>query len=333
MNRIALMLALAFEAMLPAQTASSYHVVRKTVLGGSGGWDYVIPDPSSHRLFIARQDRLMVVDESSGKLAGEVLGIHGAHGTAIVPKTGHGFATSSEDKSIVVFDLKTLQILSRVPAAEDADALLYDASSGRVFSMNGDANSSTVVDAQSGRLLTNLALGGKPEYAVATGDGKIYANLADKDEIVEIDAQSATVGRRWPTAPCKQPVALAVDTAHKRLFSGCRSGVLAVSDYSAGAVLTTVPIGKGVDSAAYDPATREVFASNGDGTLTVMHQDTPDRYRVVQTLATPMGSRNMALDPATHTLYVPSAEFGPAPEGSHRRPVLPGTFTLLTIRR
>ncbi|WP_419805381.1 YncE family protein [Terriglobus sp.] len=318
---------------MSAQAPNTYHITARSLLGGNGGWDYVIPDPSSHRLFIARGNHLMVVDENTGKLVGEVQGTHGAHGTAIAEGTGHGFATSSEDKSIVMFDLATLNVLSRIPAAEDADGIIYDKLSGRVFSMNGDANSSTVVDAKSGKLVSNIALGGKPEYAVSTGDGKIYANLEDKDEIVELDTRSASVTRRWPTAPCKQPVAMAADTTHHRLFSGCRSGVMAIVDYRSGKVITTVPIGKGVDSAAYDPATGDAFAANADGTLTVIHQDSPDVYRVVQTLPTPVGSRNMGLDPTNHRVFVVSAQFGPVPDGGKRPPVLPNSFTLLTITR
>lgn len=324
-------LVIASVTTLSAQTASTYHVTHKSLLGGTGSWDYVIPDPASHRLFIAREDHLMVVDEDTGKLVGTVAGIHGAHGTAIAAGTGHAFATSSEDRSIVMFDPETLKVLARIPAAEDADGILFDVPSGRVFSLNGDANSTTVVDARSGKLVTNLALGGKPEYAASAGDGKLYINLADKDQIVEVDTRSSSVSRRWPTSGCKHPVAMAIDTLHHRLFSGCRSGVMAVSDYRAGKVVATAPIGQGVDSAAYDPEKGELFASNADGTLTVIHQDNADTYRVSQTLTTPLASRNMGLDPTNHRLYVVSAEFGPAPAGSKRKIVLPNTFTLLTI--
>lgn len=330
MRYIALALLLSSAAGLSGQT---YRISNRSVLGGDGSWDYVIPDPSTHRLFIARENRIMVVDENSGKLLGEVPEIHGAHGTAIAPGSGHGFATSSEDKSIVMFDAATLKVLARIPAAEDADGIIYDKPSGHVLSMNGDANSSTVVDAKTGKLVTNIPLGGKPEYAVSTGDGKVYANLADKDEIAEIDTQRNTVVRRWATAPCKQPVAMAVDVQSHRLFSGCRSGVLAISDYLDGKVLTTVPIGKGVDSAAYDASTGNIFAANADGTLSVVHQDSADQYHSVQILQTPAGSRSMGLDPLTHRIFVVAAEFGTAPAGSRRRPVLPGTFALLTIER
>jgi outer membrane protein assembly factor BamB len=315
-----------------AQSPAFYRIAHKYVLGGDGGWDYIVPDPPSHRLYIARQNRLMVVDEDSGKLLGEVTGIQGAHGTAIAENTGHGFATSSGDQSVVMFDLKTFNVLGRIPAAEDADAILFDGASNRVFTLNGDAHSSTVIDPRAGTLIKNIPLGGKPEYGVSAGDGKVYANLTDTSEVVEIDGKTATVGRRWSTAPCKQPVAMAIDKVHHRLFSGCRSGVLAISDYQAGKVVTTVPIGAGVDGAGYDATAGDAFASNADGTLTVIHQDSPDQYHVIENVSTPVGSRNMGLDPTNHHVFVVSAEFGPAPAGGKgRRPVLPGTFTLMTV--
>ncbi len=320
-------------ASLLAQS-SPYRVTHTYPLGGDGSWDYIVPDPSNHRLFVARQNRVMVIDEDSGTLLGEVTGIKGAHGTAIAEKTGHGFATAGNDQSVVMFDLKTFKTLGRIPAAEDADAILYDSPSNRVFTLNGDAHSSTVIDPELGKLITNIPLGGKPEYGASAGDGKVYANLTDTSEVVEIDAKKATLTRRWPTAPCKQPVAMAIDTAHHRLFSGCRSGVLAVSDYRAGKVLATVPIGSGVDGAGYDPASGNAFASNADGTLTVIHQVTPDQYQVVENLPTPLGSRNMGLDPINHRVFIVSAKFGAAPAGGRGRgPVLPGSFSLMTIEQ
>jgi len=331
LRTIALTLGAAIFPLL-AQPSSSYRITRTYTLGGDGSWDYIVPDPPSHRLFIARQNRVMVVDENDGTLLGEVTGINGAHGTAVVPASGHGFATSGRDQSVVMFDLKTFQTLGRIPAAEDADAIIYDNASDRVFTFNGDAHSSTVIEPYAGRLVTNIQLGGKPEYGASAGDGKIYANLTDTSEVVEIDSKRTTVSRRWPTAPCRQPVAMAIDTARHRLFSGCRSGVMAMSDYQAGKVVATAAIGQGVDGAAYDPALADAFASNADGTLTVIHQDTPDEYRVVQTLQTAPAARNMGLDPTTHRLFLVSAKFGAVPEGGRGRgPVLPDSFTLMVI--
>jgi DNA-binding beta-propeller fold protein YncE len=334
MRNFALVLTLAGVVALLAQSPSSYRITQTYTLGGEGRWDYIVPDPPNHRLFIARENRVMVVDEDRGTLLGEVTGIQGAHGTAVAETTGHGFATSGNDQSVVMFDLKSYKVLGRIPAAEDADAIVYDSASNRVFTLNGDAHSSTVIDPRAGTLITNIALGGKPEYGASAGDGKVYANLTDTSEVVEIDAKSASVGRRWSTAPCKQPVSMALDTAHHRLFSGCRSGVMAISDYQAGKVVATVPIGSGVDGAGYDAASGNAFASNADGTLTVIHQDTPDQYRVMETLQTPQGSRNMGLDTTNHRVYVVSAKFAPAPAGGRGRPgVLPGTFNVMVIER
>jgi DNA-binding beta-propeller fold protein YncE len=320
-------------AALVAQQSSPYVVARKFVLGGEGSWDYIVPDPPNHRVFIGRQNRVMVVDEDRGTLLGEVPGIQGAHGTALAAASGHGFATSGNDQSVVMFDLKSYKVLGRIPAAEDADAIIYDTASNRVFTFNGDAHSSTVIDPVAGARIATIPLGGKPEYGASAGDGKVYANLTDTSEVVEIDGKSATVTRRWSTDGCKQPVAMAIDAGHHRLFSGCRSGVLAVSDYSTGKVVATVPIGGGVDGAGYDPATGDVFASNADGTMTVIHQVSPDQYRVIGAVQTPQGSRNMGLDPVSHRIFIASAQFGPPSGGRGRGPVLPDSFTLMVIER
>jgi DNA-binding beta-propeller fold protein YncE len=334
MRNITIVLMLVTVTPLLAQSSSSYRITHTYTLGGDGSWDYIVPDPPTHRLFIGRQNRIMVVDEERGTVLGEVVGIQGAHGTAIVASAGRGFGTSGNDQSVVMFDLKTYKVLGRIPAAEDADAIIYDAPSNRVFTFNGDAHSSTVIDPGAGARVATIPLGGKPEYGVSAGDGKVYANLTDTSEVVEIDAKTATVTRRWSTGACKQPVAMAIDAAHHRLFSGCRSGVMAASDYQAGKVVATAPIGAGVDGAAFDAASSDVFASNADGTLTVIHQDTPDQYHVVENLKTPQFARNMGLDPTNHRLFIVSAKFGSAPAGGRGRgPMVPGSFALMVIER
>jgi DNA-binding beta-propeller fold protein YncE len=337
MPRISVALVLCAAGTLSAQNPPAYRITQSYPIGGDGSWDYVVPDPAHHRVFIGRQNRVMVVDTNDGKLLGEVTGINGAHGTAIAEKTGHGFATSGNDSSVVMFDLTTYKVLGRAHAAEDADAIIYDPVSNRVFTFNGDAHSSTVIDPVSGKTITNIELGGKPEYGVSAGDGKVYANLTDNGEVVEIDAKNLEVTRRWSTAPCKNPVSMAIDVEHHRLFSGCRSGAMAVSDYSAGKIVTTLPIGTGVDGAGYDPSTGNAFASNADGTLTVIHEDTPDAYHVVETLQTMTGSRNMGLDPTTHRIFLAGAKFGAAPENAGgrrgRAPMVPGSFVVLVVER
>src|SRR5256714_4821348 len=240
MRTISLVLLLVTVPALIAQSVPPYRITHTYSLGGDGGWDYVVADPPNHRLFVGRQNRVMVIDEDKGTLIGEITGIQGAHGTAVADGTGHGFATSGNDQSVVMFDLKTLKVLGRIPAAEDADAIIYDAASNRVFTFNGDAHSSTVIDPQAGKQITNIMLGGKPEYGASAGDGKVYANLTDISEVVEIDAKAAIVSRRWSTAPCKQPVSMAIDTARHRLFSGCPRGIPARSAYQSRQTLSTL---------------------------------------------------------------------------------------------
>src|SRR2546423_1127417 len=334
MRKLILLLSL---SAAPALTAQSFTVTHTYNLGGEGGWDYVVPDPPNHRVFIARSNRLMVVDMNTGQLIAEIPGINGAHGTALVSDIGRGFATSGNDSSILMFDAKSYKGLLKIRAAEDADAIIYDPASKHVFSFNGDANSSTVVDPRRGTVITNIALGGKPEYGQSSRDGMVYVNLVDRSPILAIDTKTNSVVRRWSTAPCKNPVSMAIDIKHQRLFSGCRSGVMAVSDYTKGTVVATVPIGQGVDGAGWDPVLRNAYASNGDGTLTVVHQDSPNKYHVVENVQTGERARNMGIDPATHRIFLVTAKFGPVPAEStatnprRRPPMLPGTFTVIVI--
>src|SRR5438067_3168402 len=302
-------------ALVPAAAASAqrtgYHIARRIPLGGGdGGWDYVAVDTLGNRLFIARTDRLMVVDETTGKLLGEIPGLHRGHGSALVPSARHGFVTSGADSLVTMFDLATLAPIKRTVAAVDDDAVLYDPASQRVFTFNGDANSATAIDPVTGDRVGTIPLGGKPEFGVTNGKGRLYVNIEDKHEVVELDPRALRVVRRWSIAPCDEPSGLAIDVAHARLFSVCGNAKMAVSDAVAGKLVTTVPIGSGVDAAAYDPALGLAFASNGEGTLTVVHQDTPDRYRVVQTVHTMSGARTMGLDPRTHRVYPVAAKLG-----------------------
>ena len=321
----------------PQLSAQAYTITHTYTVGGDGGWDYVVPDAPNHRLFIGRSNRVMVVDMNDGHLIGAITGINGAHGTALAAGTKRGFATSGNDSSVVMFDSRTYKTLGRIPAAEDADAIIYDPASRRIFTFNGDANSSTAIDPRKGTVITNIPLGGKPEEGQSARNGMLYVNLTDSSQIAEIDARNMRVTRRWSTAPCKNPVSMAIDTRHRRLFSGCRSGEMAISDYRSGRVITTLPIGRGVDGAGYDPVMRDAYASNGDGTLTVIHQDTPDTYHVVENVQTAQGARTMGLDPASHRLYVVSARFGPVPAEStatnprRRPPILPGTFMVIVV--
>jgi YVTN family beta-propeller protein len=339
MKRFAfLMLSLCLVAISRISPAQAYTVTHTYTVGGDGGWDYVTADAPSHRLFIARSNRLMVVDMNDGHLIKEITGFNGAHGAALAPGTGHGFATSGEDSTVVMFDSRTYKTLARIRAADDADAIIYDPVSKHIFTMNGDANSSTVIDPRTGTVVATIPLGGKPEEGQSARNGMIYANLTDSSRIVEIDAKNARLtGKSWSTAPCANPVSLAIDTRHQRLFSGCRNGTMAISDYKNGRVVATVPVGRGVDGGGYDPVKRDAYTSNGEGTLTVVHQDTPDKYHVVENVATAQGARTMTVDPASHRLYTLGAKYGPVPAEStatnprRRPPILPGTFMVLVV--
>ncbi|MFI5234746.1 MAG: YncE family protein [Gemmatimonadales bacterium] len=328
-------------ALLPIAAATaqaqSYHVAHTYILGGDGGWDYVALDTEGNRLFIARQDRVMVVDASSGKLLGEIPGFNRAHGVAFSYATGKGFATSGGDSSVIEFDLKTLKVLDRIPAAPDADAILYDPATKHIFTFNGDAHSSTVIDPVTGKRIGTVDLGAKPEFGVSAGDGKLYVNLEEISAVAEVDAATMKVTRQWSITPCVSPSGLAIDRAHHRLFSVCRNGKMTISDAVAGVVVATVPIGQGVDAARFDDGTQFAFASNGDGTLTVVHEDSPSAFRVVENDSTQRGARTMEVDLRDHRVFTVTAKFGPAPAPEagrrSRPPVLPGSFALLVLER
>jgi DNA-binding beta-propeller fold protein YncE len=252
-----------------------------------------------------------------------------AHGIAFAYEFGHGFATSGTDSTITMFDLKTLAVLGTAKGQLDADAVLYDPASKRVFSFNGDSKSATAVDAQTGKVIGNIDLGAGPEFGVTAGDGKLYVNLEEDGNIAEIDAQAMKVTRKWELGTCKGATGLAIDRVHHRLFSGCNTKgapIMAISDYTSGKYITSIPIGPGVDAAGFDPGTGYAFASSGaDGTLTVVHEDSPDKFTLAESVKTMLGARTMTVDPRTHKVYVVSAKFTP------ERKMVPDSFTLLVL--
>jgi DNA-binding beta-propeller fold protein YncE len=306
-----------------------YHVLATYTVGGTGGWDYVAFDTAGHRLFVARQTRIQVIDPETGKVLGEIPGMSRAHGIAFAYEFGHGFATSGTDSTITMFDLKTLAVLGTAKGQLDADAVLYDPASKRVFSFNGDSKSATAVDAQTGKVIGNTDLGAGPEFGVTAGDGKLYVNLEEDGNIAEIDAQAMKVTRKWELGTCKGATGLAIDRVHHRLFSGCNTKgapIMAISDYTSGKYITSIPIGPGVDAAGFDPGTGYAFASSGaDGTLTVVHEDSPDKFTLAESVKTMLGARTMTVDPRTHKVYVVSAKFTP------ERKMVPDSFTLLVL--
>ena len=333
----ALMCVFAIAFSLPALAPAQYELKQKHVLGGDGGWDYLTYDATGHRLFISRGTRVMVVDPEKGTVLGEIPDTAGVHGIALAQDLGKGFTSNGRDNSVTMFDLKTLKEISKIKleGAENPDAILYDAFSKRVFTFNGRSKNASVVDAVKGTFVSNIPLTGKPEFAAADGKGMVFVNIEDTSELTSIDAAKATIANTWKIAGCEDPSGLDMDVKNRRLFAGCHNKVMAVINADNGKVVATVPIGDGVDANAFDPGTQTAFSSNGDGTLTVVHEDSPDKFTVLQNAATQRGARTMALDTSTHNVYLVTAEIEEAPpaEGQTRprRTMKPGTFTLLVM--
>ncbi len=314
-----------------------YQVSKTFHLGGEGGWDYLTFDGSHRRLFITRATHVMVVDPESGREVGNIPDTPGVHGVALAPELGRGFTSNGKGDTVSIFDLNSLKAIGTVKVGKGPDAIVYDPASKRVFTFNGESNDVTAVDAASGNVVGTMPLDGNPEFAVADGRGRMYVNLYDKSQLLAFDTTKLTAVSRGPLAPCQHPSGLAMDAAHRRLFVGCRNEVLAVVNADTGAVVKTLPIGPEVDSNRFDPGTQFVFSSNGgDGTLTVIHEDSPDKYKVAANVKTKHGARTMDIDLATHTIYMVTAEFVPAPVATpnnpHPRPsMVPGTFELLVV--
>lgn len=334
MKRIlALVLAAASIAALPA-VAQKYKLADRAKLGGEGGWDYLTYDPDGSRVFITRGTHVMVVDAKTLKPTGDIPDLQGVHGVALAPELGKGYITSGGDNMLVIFDVKTLTVLDKVKVGERPDAILYDGSAKRVYTFNAKTQDSTVVDAKTGKVIGTVPLGGKPETAVADGKGHVYVNIEDKSEIVRIDTVKLTVAEHYPMAGCDEPSALAFDVAHRRLFAGCASKIVAVVDPDAGKMVTTVDIAAGVDAGAFNPKTQQIFMScGGDGVLSVIHEDSPNKYSVAQSVPTAKSARTMALDQASNTVYTVAAQFDPTPPpAGQRRKMIPDTFELLVVR-
>jgi len=322
----------------PAVGPSGYHLIKTIKVGGDGFWDYLAFDSPTRRLFISRGTRVMVLDVDSEKIVGEIPDTPGVHGIALAPDRGNGFTSNGMAGTISIFDLKSLQVIGHAQAAMNPDAIVYDPATKQVFAMNGRSGSATVVDAVTGKVAGTIPIGGKLEFAVSDGAGHVYVNVENKSEEVELDARNLTVMAHWPLDPCKDPSGLAIDAKHRRLFAGCGNKMMAVVDADSGKVLATPPIGAGVDSNQFDPGTGFAFASNGSGTLTVVHEDSPDQFSVLEDVPTQQGARTMALDLKTHEVYLVTAEFAPpqapTPDNPHPRPSLvPDSFVVLVFGR
>jgi DNA-binding beta-propeller fold protein YncE len=316
-----------------AAGASGYHVIKTVPLGGEGFWDYLSVDSSARRLYISRGTHVQVLDIDSYSLVGDIPDTQGVHGIALAPELGRGFTSNGRANTVTIFDLKTLKTIGIANTGTNPDAIVYDGVTKRVFTLNGRSDNATAINAADGTVVGTLDLAGKPEFAVADGKGSIYVNIEDKSELVQFDAQKLNVLNRWPLAPCEEPSGLAMDLKNRRLFAGCHNKMMAVVDADTGKVIATPAIGQGVDANRFDPETNYAFASNGEGTLTVVHEDSPDKFSVVENVPTKRSARTMALDRKTHNIFLSSADFEPPAAGERRPRMKPGSFAILVIGR
>jgi YVTN family beta-propeller protein len=294
----------------PHPSKGGYEVTRKIEIPGQGGWDYLTVDDAARRLYVSHGTQVEVLDVDSGAIVGKIPNTLGVHGIAIAPELGRGFVSNGQSSTVRVFDLKTLKPIAEVTVGKKPDAIIYDPATSRVFAFNGGDNSASVIDASGAKVMGKIDLGGGPEFAVADGNGFVFNNLEDESQVLKIDSRQLTVEKRWPTSPCQSPSSMAMDKANRRLFIGCRSRVMAVMNADTGEVIITLPIGDHVDATAFDPETRLIFNSNGEGTISVVRQETPDKYSAVQTVKTVPRAKTMALDAKTHRLFLSTAEAG-----------------------
>jgi DNA-binding beta-propeller fold protein YncE len=318
---------------------SGYHLLKKIKLGGEGFWDCLTFDASTRRLFISRGSKVIVLDVDSEKVVGEIPDTLGVHGIALAFDSGNGFTTNGQSGTVSIFDLKSLQVVGHADAGKNPDAIVYDPATKRIFAMNARGHDTTAIDAASGKVLGNIPLGGHPEFGVSDGAGHVYVNLEDKSQIQQIDPKNLVVTATWPLAPCEGPSGLAIDAAHHRLFAGCHNKLMAIVDARSGKLVATAPIGAGVDGTEFDSGLGLAFASNGQSaTLSVVHEDSPDKFGVVEDVPTQIGARTMALDPKTHQVFSVTADFTPppAPTAENPRPrpgIVPDSFVVLVFGR
>jgi DNA-binding beta-propeller fold protein YncE len=322
-------------AVALAAAGPGYKVVTTYKVGGDGGWDYLIADGAARRLYVSRATHVLVLDLDSGKTVGDIADTPGVHGIALAPELGRGFVSNGREGTVSIFDLKTLATISKVKAGENPDAILYDPATQRVFTFNGRSQDSTAIDAAKGTVLGTIKLDGKPEFAASDGKGEIFVNIEDKSELTAIDPNKLVVKSTWPLAPCESPSGLSMDRKNRRLFVGCDNKMMAVVNADTGKVLATPAIGGGVDATTFDEETGLAFAScGGDGVLTVVREESPEKFSVAENVPTQAGARTLALDSKTHNVYLVTAKFGPPPaataDNPHpRRSILPDSFVVL----
>jgi YVTN family beta-propeller protein len=317
-----------------AQGDGGYHLVHQYKLGGEGGWDYIYMDADSRRLYITRGTHVQVINIDSGKLEGDITDLKGVHGVALDKANNKGYISDGRDNSVVVFDVKALKQTGKVQAGTNPDAILFDPYSNRVFAFNGRSGNATVIESKDNSVAGTIDLGGKPEFAASDGKGKVFVNIEDKSSLVEIDPKGSKVVNTWSLAPGDGPSGLSIDADHEILFSGCDNQKMVIVDGNSGKVLASPPIGKGVDATAFDKGVKQAYSSNGEGSITVIKEDSPTSFSVAATVPTKRGARTMTVDEKTHNLITVTADFEPAPAATPGQPrprpkMIPDSFVVL----
>ena len=316
--------------------SGGYKILQSVSLPGDGGYDFLSVDSDARRIYLSHNDSIQVVDADTFKLIGTVEKVAHPHGIAVRPDLNKGYASSGKPGSVVVFDLKTFHRLAEITTSEDCDVILNDPSTGKVLTFNGDSHNASVIDPATDKLVKTVQLPGAPEVAVSDGEGHLYDNLESESKVIKMNAKTMKILKVWPLVPGESPSGLSMDVKHGRLFSGCHNKNLVVMNAKNGKVVQTLPIGDHVDGTAFDPDSDNIFSSNGDGTLTVIHEDSPNKYTVLQNLQTEPGAKTLALDAKTGRIFLTVAkrEKPPAPTKEEPKPrgkMVPGTFHLLVV--
>lgn len=301
---------------------TTYHLLKKITIGGEGGWDYLTADPAAHRLYVSHATKVVVIDTTKDEVVGEITDTPGIHGFVVAPELDRGFSSNGRENKASIVDLKTLKTISKVDTGENPDAILYEPGQREVYTFNGRGKSATVFEATTGKLIATIPVGGKPEFAQADPAAKrVYVNLEDKNEVLAIDTKTHQIVAHWPIAPGEEATGMAIDLVHHRLILGCSNERIVIMDSTTGKVVASLAAGKGIDATSFDEGTQLAFASaGGSGNVTIAHEDTPDKFTVIQTLTTEPGARTMTLDTATHKIYLATAKFEPAPAPTADKP-------------
>lgn len=320
-------------AASPAPGPSGYKLVKTIPIGGEGGWDYIFVDSEARRVYISHATHTVVMDADTYKLVGDIADTQGVHGIAIASDLGRGFTSNGRSDSVTIFDLKTLKTIATVKTDSNPDAIVYDPVSKRVFTFNGRGKNSTAINAADGTVAGTIPLGGKPEFAAVDGKGTLFVNNEDTSELHHLDTQTLKELHKWPLAPCKSPSGLSMDVKNRRLLAVCDDKVSVVVNADTGKVVATPEIGNGPDAAAFDPATNDFFASCGEGVITVIHEDSPDKFTVVENVPTKRSARTMGLDLKTHNIFLPAADFDPPAPGERRGKMKADSFVILVVSK